>query len=237
MKERVLVIIPAYNEEASIRRVVQRLRSCAPDMDYIIVNDGSLDGTQQIMKQEAYRGITLPVNMGIGASVQTGYQYARDMGYSIAVQLDGDGQHNPEYIKQLIQPIVMGTADLCIGSRFVRKEGFQSTRMRRAGISVLHHVAKVFSGVSVRDMTSGFRACSRELIELFAREYPEDYPEPETVVMAHRNGFRVVEVPVMMDERTGGKSSIAGLSSAYYMIKVIISILLSSMRGKERKRA
>jgi hypothetical protein len=170
--------------------------------------------------------------------VQCGYRYALENGYDIAVQLDGDGQHDPSHIERLVEPIFRGEADMVIGSRFIEREGFQSSAMRRFGIAVIRAVIRLCCGAKVTDTTSGFRAANRDLIKLFAGEYAHDYPEPEAIVSAVLNGYRVAEVPVVMGERTGGETSINTLRAIYYMTKVPLALLvyrLSIKRGNLQK--
>lgn len=229
---KILVIIPAFNEEGSIERVVSALKAFCSNVDYLIINDCSTDATKSICEKKNLRHINLPINLGIGGGVQTGYQYAVENNYDIAVQLDGDGQHNPKDIPQLIQPILDGEADLAIGSRFLKKNGFQSSFQRRVGIRFLKDLIRLCCGITIQDTTSGFRACGRQMTAYFARCYAEDYPEPEAIVRAVKNGFRIKEVPVVMSERKSGTSSIHAGSSLYYMIKVSIAILIDSIKGK-----
>lgn len=224
-KVKVLVIIPAFNESENIEKVIQSLRQKVPEVDYLVINDCSRDNTLEILEGMHANYIDLPVNLGIGGAVQTGYIYALEKGYDIAIQMDGDGQHNPEYIPKLIEPLVKDECDTVIGSRFIEKEGFQSSLLRRMGINFLSTMVKLVSGVRVFDVTSGFRAVNRKGIELFAREYAQDYPEPEAIVRSSLRGIRIKEVPVVMSERMGGTSSINGMKSLYYMIKVSIAIL------------
>ena len=177
--------------------------------------------------------LSLPINLGIGGGMQTGYRYAAEHGYDIAVQMDGDGQHNAEYIRELIAPIEQGEAELVIGSRFINKEGFQTSGMRRAGIGVLNTVLRIFGHVRITDATSGFRAASKGVIAFFAQNYAQDYPEPESIIAVNANGFRVKEVPVVMNERTAGVSSISPWKSVYYMIKVTLAIVIYRIAGKK----
>lgn len=221
-----LVIIPAYNEEASILQVIEQLKKDQIEVDYLVVNDCSRDRTEYFLKQERASYITLPLNLGIGGAVQAGYQYALQNQYDIAVQLDGDGQHDSAYLKELLQPILDGQADVVIGSRFIKKEGFQSSGLRRMGISFLSNLIKMCTGLRIYDVTSGFRAVNRRMMEIYAGNYPADYPEPEAIVMAAREGMRICEVPVIMKERNGGISSISPAKSIYYMIKVSIAVVL-----------
>ncbi|MGN0746330.1 MAG: glycosyltransferase family 2 protein [Aristaeellaceae bacterium] len=236
---RILVIIPAYNEEASILGTVADLRAHFPEADCIVVNDCSRDRTRSMLLEHRIPFLDLPLNLGIGGGVQTGYRYALAHGYDIAVQFDGDGQHQAAYLRPLIQPILDGEADMTIGSRFVPREGedrgFQSSAMRRAGISILSALIRLVTGQTLRDVTSGFRACGKDLIALFAEHYAQDYPEPEAIVTAKVSGYRIREVPVVMNERQGGVSSIRALKSVFYMVKVSLAILLAGLRLSSRK--
>lgn len=227
---KILVIIPAYNEEKNIVNVVNNLKDKCKNVDYVIINDCSKDSTEQILKQKGYNYISLPVNLGIGGGVQTGYRYAVENDYDIAIQIDGDGQHDPEYIERLIEPIINNEADMVIGSRFIEKEGFQTSFMRRFGINFLKHLIKLCCGVKITDTTSGFRASSKELTKRFSENYAQDYPEPEAIIDSVLNGFRVKEVPVIMHERVEGESSINAVKSVYYMIKVSLAIILCRLR-------
>ncbi len=235
---RVLVIIPCYNEEDNIERVITRLKNEAADVDYLIINDSSTDKSELVCKKLCYNFITHPVNLGIGGGVQSGYIYARDHNYDIAVQMDGDGQHNPAYLKQVIAPVANGELDMCIGSRFITKEGFQTSFLRRLGINILSIIIKILCNKRIKDVTSGFRACNKELIHYFSKNYAQDYPEPEAIISAVLGGWRVGEAPVIMDERIAGTSSISPLKSVYYMIKVSLSLLvfrITQGRSKEGK--
>ncbi len=232
---KVLIIIPAYNEEKSIEKVVENLINNYPQYDYLIVNDGSTDRTEEICREKNYNFVTLPVNLGIGGGVQTGYMYAVKNDYDIAIQTDGDGQHNPEYIEKLIEPIVKGEADMTIGSRFIEKEGFQTSFMRRMGINIIKGVIKMCCGVTIKDNTSGFRASSKELTKYFSENYAQDYPEPEAIVTSVLNGYTVKEVPVVMNEREEGVSSINAAKSVYYMIKVSLALMIHRL-GYQKKR-
>lgn len=200
---KVLIIIPAFNEEESLCNVVKNLKSAAPDVDYLIVNDCSTDRTEALCQEHDFNYITFPVNLGIGGGVQAGYLYAVENGYDIAIQMDGDGQHDPNYIKDVIKPLQDGTADMVIGSRFITKDGFQSSAMRRLGIGFLKFLIRICCGTTVNDTTSGFRATSRSLTKFFAKNYAQDYPEPEAIIAAVLEGYRVTEVPVIMHERQG----------------------------------
>lgn len=225
-----LVIIPAYNESENIKNTVQTLMEKAPQFDYVVVNDHSKDDTLKILQENHINYINLPTNLGIGGAVQTGYQYAYENGYDMAVQVDGDGQHDPAYLNQLVETMQKEDADMVIGSRFINKEGFQSSFARRVGINYFSHLIKQLTGKTITDPTSGFRLANRRVIALFAQDYPRDYPEPESIVALLKRGLKVVEAPVVMKERQGGQSSIRLQNSIYYMIKVTIAILIENMR-------
>lgn len=234
---KVLVIIPAYNEEKNIENVVKSLKNkCEDYVDYIIINDCSKDNTEKVLKDNGFNYISLPVNLGIGGGVQTGYKYAVENDYDIAIQIDGDGQHDPEYINRLIEPIKNDEADMVIGSRFIEKEGFQTSFMRRVGINFLKWLIELCCGVEVTDTTSGFRAVSKDLAKKFAVTYAQDYPEPEAIIESVISGYRVKEVPVIMHERKEGESSINAAKSVYYMIKVSLAIVLCRLSGHKEKR-
>lgn len=226
---RILVIIPAFNESENIENVIQHLEETCPEVDYLVVNDCSQDNTADLLRDCHASYINLPVNLGIGGAVQAGYIYAMEHDYDVAIQMDGDGQHNPEYINQLVEPIRTGEADSVIGSRFINNEGFQSSGLRRFGINCLSFLIKMTCGLRIYDVTSGFRAVNKKYIRFFASEYAQDYPEPEAIVTSRIQGARIREVPVVMSERLGGTSSINGLKSAYYMIKVSISVLITRL--------
>lgn len=230
-----LILIPCYNEEENIEHVVERLRRTVPEADYLVINDCSKDGSRAILQKNGYRYLDLPINLGIGGGVQSGYLYAREHGYDITVQMDGDGQHDPAYLRRLIDPVASGELDMCIGSRFIEKEGFQTSFMRRFGIQILSVLIRFLCGQKVLDTTSGFRACGRELTAFYADHYAQDYPEPEAIIAAVMNGYKVGEVPVVMSERQGGVSSISTLHSAYYMIKVTLSLIIYRLTFQKRR--
>ncbi|RHO55562.1 glycosyltransferase family 2 protein [Eubacterium sp. AM05-23] len=234
---KVLVIIPAYNEEDSIEFVISKLKKYKNDwkfdLDYIIVNDCSTDKTEDICRKNNFNYISLPVNLGIGGGVQTGYKYAVENHYDVAIQMDGDGQHDPKYIKDLVEEIVTNKVDMVIGSRFITNKGFQSSKMRRFGINFLKHLIRFCCGKSINDTTSGFRATSKPLTTLFSQCYAQDYPEPEAIITAVLNGFKIKEIPVIMYERSGGESSIKVMQTVYYMIKVSLAIIIYRMGFKK----
>lgn len=238
---KILVIIPAYNEEGNILRTLEDLKNEYPGADLLVINDCSKDGTLRVLKENGQACVDLPVNLGIGGAVQTGYLYAKQNDYDIAVQFDGDGQHRADCLTRLVQPLLDGEADMTVGSRFLPdsdQDGFQSSAARRFGIRLLSFLIRLVTGKRIYDVTSGFRAVNRELIAYYAQNYAQDYPEPEAIVMALNNGFRVVEVPVRMNERAEGKSSIRAFASLYYMIKVSMAILMTGIHmPRKEKRA
>lgn len=225
--QKILIILPAFNEEKNLKLIIQAIINANNNYDIIVINDCSKDNTSNLCRELGINVIDLPVNLGIGGAVQTGYKYAYNNGYDIAVQVDGDGQHNADNIQDLIYQI-NNNYDFCIGSRYINNEGFQSTLMRRIGIVYFSKLIKTVTGFVVTDPTSGFRACNKEVIKFFCNYYPQDYPEPETLVLLKKKQYRICEVPVIMNQRKEGKSSIFGLKSIYYMIKVTIAILISS---------
>ena len=229
-----LIIIPAFNEEVNIERTVENIKKDAPGFDYVIINDCSTDSTRKICEEKGYRVVNLPINLGIGGAVQTGYKYALRHDYDVVVQVDGDGQHDIGYVKDIIKPILSNKADMVIGSRFIddSTSNFKSSFTRRIGINVISSVIKLKTGVKIFDTTSGFRAINKTVLEIFSNDYPREYPEPISTVNILCNGLNVNEVGVSMNERIGGVSSIKSWKTAYYMINVVLSILL--MKGKKQ---
>ncbi len=225
-----LIIIPAFNEEENIEKTVTSIEKDAKEFDYVIINDCSTDRTKQICEQKGYNTVNLPINLGIGGAVQTGYKYAYVNGYDVAVQVDGDGQHDPEFLNEMAEYIEKNKVDMVIGSRFIEKKGFQSSAARRMGIKFFSTLIKVLTGAVITDPTSGLRMVGRNVIEIFAKDYPRDYPEPESVVAVLRKKLIVKEIPVIMHEREGGVSSISPKKSIYYMIKVTLAMLIERIR-------
>jgi len=224
---RLLAIVPALNEARSLPGVVAAIRAAAPDCDVCVVDDGSTDGTAAVARRLGVVVLRCPLNLGIGGAVQAGYLWARDRGYDAAVQIDGDGQHDPAWLPALLGPLAAGQADVVIGSRFLEAgEGWRSTRLRRAGIRYLSWFLRLRCGVRVTDPTSGFRAAGRRAIALYAARYPPDYPEPEAIPLARRAGLRIAEVQVRMAERRHGRSSIGAWRTAYYLVKVSLALLV-----------
>jgi len=232
--ENVLVVIPAYNEERAIRRLVQEIKLCYPHFHVVVINDGSTDNT--VGEGEAGGGVvvSLPFNLGIGGAVQTGYKIALEGGFDCMVQIDGDYQHDPKYIMSIITPVLSGELDLCIGSRFLSPDApFRSTFLRRIGIRFFAILLGWITGIHITDPTSGFRATGAKLIRQFALYYPMDFPEPEAIQIAKRYRAKIGEAPVQMRSRLGGRSSIRYLTTLYYMIKVTFAILIDTMKKKE----
>ena len=225
-----LVIIPAYNEQESIIETVRDIREHAPDFDFVVINDCSKDHTLDLCLQNGINVLDLPVNLGIGGAVQTGYLYALKNDYDIAVQFDGDGQHDARFLKPMADKLTQEQADMVIGSRFIDKQGFQSSGIRRLGIKFFAFITKILFGQAITDATSGMRMCNRKVLELFVKDYPRDYPEPETVCRLLRKKCKVVEIAVAMRDRAGGVSSISWGRSIYYMIKVTLAILIERLR-------
>lgn len=236
MKDRILLIIPAYNEEENILDTYKEIRNFNKNnkvkYDVIVINDGSTDNTENILNENKIRHITLIHNLGIGGAVQTGYKYAYENNYDIAVQFDGDGQHDVNYVYDIIKPILDKKADFTIGSRFIDKTSsrFKSTVARQIGIRVISKAINISTHKKVFDTTSGFRACNKEIIKSFSISYPLEYPEPVTTTELLKKGYKLKEVPVSMNERIGGTSSIKAWKNIYYMVNVCLSILMVRIR-------
>lgn len=232
-----LIIIPVYNEEENIESVIRNLVNEHQSWDILVVNDASTDRSSTIAKTTGHAIVVdLPYNLGIGGGVQTGFKYARNYGYEYALQFDGDGQHKVEEIYKLLELVQRGEADVAIGSRFNQKhEGFKSSPVRRLGIRIFEWFSYFLIRQRITDHTSGFRAFNRKAIEFLADNYPSDYPEPEAVVMLGKNGFILKEVFTQMLERQGGVSSIPLIKGPYYMIKVLLSMFMASIRSKSIK--
>lgn len=228
-----LAVVPAYNESASVHRVVERLRRHRPDFDVLVVDDGSTDETALMAERAGARVLRLPFNLGIGGAVQAGFIYALDNGYERMVQVDGDGQHDPQEIETLIVAMGASGTDVVCGSRFLSDDlKYPSPISRRTGIHIFAFLLSLFVRQRITDPTSGFRLYGRRGIELFARDYPHDYPEVEAVLMLHHHQLRLSEVPVRMYVREGGSSSITSGKSAYYMIKVLLALFIGLARRR-----
>jgi len=226
MKYRVAVVVPAYNEENTIGGVVRKIIALGEGFTPIVINDDSSDKTFSVANREGALVIDLPCNLGIGGAVQTGFRYAFRNGYDVCVQVDGDGQHPVSEIPNLARILVDEGYDIVIGSRFVEKTEYNISIMRRIGIHIISMFLRVSTGMRVKDPTSGFRAINGRAIRLFANDYPQDFPEPESLIFAHKYGFKVKEVPSVMIDRMHGTSSITPLKSAYYMIKVLLAMFI-----------
>jgi glycosyltransferase involved in cell wall biosynthesis len=232
---RLVAIVPAWNEAGAIGSVVDEIRGVLPRVRVVVVDDASDDDTAEIAEQHGATVLRLPFNVGIGGAVQTGFRYALDEGYERAVRLDGDGQHEASQIPRILAPIEEGAADLVIGSRFVDPGGrYRPPFARRMGIRVFARLVSLLGGQRVTDTTSGFVALDRAGIELFATEYPHDYPEVESTLVALRSGLRLAQVQVEMRERTTGTSSITFIRSLYYIVKVTLALLVTSLRRYPR---
>jgi glycosyltransferase involved in cell wall biosynthesis len=225
-----VAIVPAYKEQAVIAQVIEEIRLADPELEIVVIDDGSPDGTARAALAAGARVIRLPYNLGIGGAMQTGYQYALDRSFDLAVQIDGDGQHDPQDFFRLIGPIVEDSADLVIGSRFAGEKFYRGTFTRRIGIRYFARVVSLIIRQRVTDTTSGFRAVNRKGIHLFAADYPHDYPEVESTVLAAKYHLRIAEVPVAMRTRIAGHSSITIVRSIYYMIKVSLSLFITLFR-------
>jgi glycosyltransferase involved in cell wall biosynthesis len=225
-----VAIVPAFNEERNVGRVLDELRELDPGLEVVVVSDGSTDRTVEVALARGAHVIRLPFNLGIGGAVQTGFRFAWEEGYELAVRLDGDGQHDPAELRGLVAPVVAGEADLAVGSRFVAGGGYRSSAARRVGIRILARVVSAIAHQRLTDTTSGFQACNRRAITVYAADLPHDYPEVEGMVMAIRHRIRLVEVPVRMREREHGRSSIGALASIYYMVKILLALFVDLFR-------
>ena len=224
-----LVIVPVFNEGESVGKVVQRLRRALPEVDVVVVDDGSTDNTTRQVPPGT-PVVSLPFNLGIGGAMQTGYRYASLYGYDVAIQVDGDGQHRPSEVRRLLDYVLEGKADLVVGSRFLEPTRYRQTVVRKLGARMLQRLIRLLSGLPMTDCTSGFRAANKHVIRAFAHWYPEDYPEPEVVLLLHRAGYSICEVPVKMRHRRTGRSSISLTRGVFYMMKVSVCLLLDLVR-------
>jgi glycosyltransferase involved in cell wall biosynthesis len=232
---RTAAIVPAYNEAGAIRRVIEEIRAVDSAIEVVVVDDASTDDTAAIAESLGATVVRLPFNVGIGGAVQTGFRYALAEGYDTAVRLDGDGQHDAAELPKLLAPLERGDADFVVGSRFVDPGGaYRPPWARRIGIRLFARLVSVLGGERVTDTTSGFLALDRVGIELFAAEYPHDYPEVEATLVALRSGLRLSQVQVEMRERETGASSITFLRSLYYIVKVTLALLVASLRRYPR---
>jgi len=233
MHKKYLAIVPAFNEQGAISNVIREIQDISVPIDIVVVDDGSTDRTSDSARKSGAEVITLPFNLGIGGAVQTGFKYAVEFGYDIAVQVDGDGQHIASEIHKLLDALEGSEADVAIGSRFLNQRGFKSSAARQIGIGMFKFVNSLAIGQKITDNTSGFRAYNRKALEFLSENYPSDYPEPESVIILKKNGFGLVEVPVEMREREHGKSSISSFKAAYYMIKVFLAIFVDLFKKRQ----
>ncbi|MCR8636744.1 glycosyltransferase family 2 protein [Paenibacillus radicis (ex Xue et al. 2023)] len=232
-QEKILIVVPAYNEQNNIQKVIWDIRESGADYDILVINDCSLDGTSvNARKAEGVKVVDLPYNLGIGGAVQTGFKYAWANGYDYMVQVDGDGQHMPKEVIKLYEAMVQSGSDMVIGSRFLDIKSFQTTWSRRLGIKVFYYLFRLLIKTRVTDSTSGFRMYNRKSIQLLSKYYPDDYPEPDAIILLKKHGLRISEVGVEMKEREHGTSSITPIKSPYYMAKVILSIFFSYTRTR-----
>lgn len=229
-----IIIIPAFNEELNIAEVLSSIKEHCPDFDVLVINDGSTDGTSEAARKTGLARVAdLPVNLGIGGAVQTGFILAARNGYDLAVQIDGDGQHKPAEVTKVIGPILRDEADMVIGSRFMEKRPAGKWTLRKLGIKLFGLTNRALLGDRFTDSTSGFRAYNIRAIRMLSRNYPDDYPEPEAIFIMKKAGMRIKEVPVEMADRLSGRSSISFLKSIYYMVKVFLAIFVLILRKTE----
>jgi glycosyltransferase involved in cell wall biosynthesis len=228
-KLKCLIIVPAFNESKSVGRLVVRLQRVLPEYDVLVIDDGSTDDTVRRVPPNT-RVVSLPFNLGIGGAMQTGYRYAELNGYDIAVQVDGDGQHRPSGVRNLVETLQTSDADLVVGSRFMTDQKVSGSILRMGGIRILSAWIRLLCGLKISDCTSGFRAVNRRVIQAYAHWYPEDYPEPEVVLLLHRSKFKVIEIPARIRRRMYGKSSIGLTSGIFYVLKVGVCLLLDMVR-------
>ena len=231
-EKNILVIIPAYNEEGSVGKVVEDVKTHLPQIDTLVVNDGSSDLTSEIARSRGAIVLDLPFNLGIGGAMQAGYKYAYEKGYDIAIQVDGDGQHEPSEIPKLLRALEEGNVDVAMGSRFIGDSQYKTSVMRRLGSLILSKAISMVVGQKLTDPTSGFRAANRRAIQLFSANYPQDYPEPEAMVLLHRCGLTMKEIPAKINQRYSGESSITTIRSIYYMVKVLLAIFVDCFKKR-----
>lgn len=237
MEKKILIIVPAFNEQGNIRQTIEEIQSLEIPLTVLVVNDGSTDNTALEAGKTVASVISLPFNLGIGGAVQTGFKYAKRKNFDIAVQVDGDGQHDVGYLEKLLAPIISEEADMTIASRFIPPFlGYQSSFVRRIGINFFAHLISFLTQYKITDPTSGFRAYNKKMINIYSEYYPQDFPEPEAIMVAGRNKANITEVPVEMRKRISGNSSIRYLKTLYYMCKVTFAILLEKIKKKDKKQ-
>ncbi|MGZ4056337.1 MAG: glycosyltransferase family 2 protein [Bacteroidia bacterium] len=239
MMIKIAAIVPAYNEEKAISAVINDINSLALaenlNIIVVVVNDCSKDSTAEIISKLNCVALNLPVNLGIGGAVQTGFKYAFENGFDHAIQIDGDGQHPASEIPKLVKMALENNFDIVIGSRFLSKEGFQSSAVRRFGINYFKWLNRFLVGITITDSTSGFRIINKKALEIVSENYPDEYPEPEAIILYSLNKLKIGEVAVSMKERQGGVSSIGAMSSVYYMFKVSLAIIYTFIRIKFKR--
>jgi glycosyltransferase involved in cell wall biosynthesis len=226
-----VAIVPAFNEEGCIGEVIGEIRAFDAGLEIVVIDDGSVDATSRVARAAGAHVLKLPFNLGIGGAVQTGFRYAHENDFELAVRVDGDGQHDPAQLRAVIDPVLRDEVDIAVGSRYLASNGgYRSSATRRVGIRILAGTVSILTRQRITDPTSGFQALNRKAIRLFAADYPHDYPEVEGLVMLIRHRLRFCEVPVAMRPRAAGKSSIRALSSVYYMVKVLLALFVGSFR-------
>lgn len=230
----ICIIVPAYNEEGSMRDVLRSIKEYCPTAEIVVVNDASTDTTKQVAEEAGVPVLDLPTNLGIGGAMQTGFLYAVRNNYDIAMQVDGDGQHDPQFIPQLLKVLEQGRADMVIGSRFLKPVGYRASFMRLFGIRFFAWLIGIVTNKRIYDATSGFRAYNRKALAFAVRHYPTDFPEPESIVMMLRNGFRIREVSVIVRERQAGVSSVRPLKGTYFVATNAVAILVSGFKKRLR---
>lgn len=231
---RICIIIPAYNEEETLGSVIDRVRCHAPEADIVVVNDASSDSTSAVARRYGVPVLELPINLGIGGAMQTGFKYAYRHRYEVAIQVDGDGQHDPEYIPRVLEPILAGRVDIVIGSRFLEPIGYTSSLIRLFGIRFFAWLIGMMTNRRIYDATSGFRAYNQAALQFAANYYPSDFPEPESIVQFLRNGFRIKEVPVVMKARQGGVSSVRIGKGIYFIASNALAIIVTTFKRRTR---
>lgn len=232
----ILIVIPAYNEGENLPATVADVRGYLPHAEILVVDDGSTDNTASVAKELGCRLLKMPFNVGIGVSVQAGFQFAREHDFDFAVQFDGDGQHSAESLSRMLEAAIGGEADLVIGSRYLDENDYETPVARRMGMVIFSRIISLILKQRITDSTSGFRVLNREAIEFCADNYPADYPEVEILPLLHFDGIRIMEVPVIMRARQNGRSSITWSKAAYYMVKVVLAISISLLRERPERR-
>jgi glycosyltransferase involved in cell wall biosynthesis len=234
---KIIVLIPAYNEGARIAEVISKVHDVVPDYDIVVVNDGSGDNTAAAAEAAGATVVSHPFNMGYGVAIQTGYKYAYSRGYDFLAQIDGDGQHDPAYIKGLLEPVIAGKTDFSIGSRFLEAGSYEPSMARKAGMAFFRKMVSFITGTRITDSTSGYQAFNREVIRFFTTEvFPVDYPDADMLITLHLAGFSIMEFPVRMYSNVEGKSMHSGVKPLYYIFKMILSIFVTLLRNRKTIR-